>query len=844
MGFILRMAWRDTRASRRRLLLYSSTIVLGIAALVAVGAFSVNLRKTLGDEPRRLLGADLRVGLSTWPNAALIRYAASSGAELAPQKLLSSPLSGPSLVASREAVQVVAVDAGFPFYGEFLAEPAEAIARLRLGERVAIVDPRLAERYHLRVGQAIGLAAGTFTVAGIVKAMPGESSLMLSLSGRAFIPWSAAVPSAVPEHGNYRIYFRLPASAKAAAVAAEIKSRFGADLPIVMTADQLGQNIDRAVVAGSRFFSLVVFIALFLGAIGVASALQVYVQERLVSIGILRCLGASAGRALLIYLIQAAGLGLCGAIGGGLVGVGLQFALPWLTQDLLPIRLEVFLAWSPVLAGMGAGFAVCLVFALLPLLAVRRVSPLAALRSEAVQAAYRDPWRILVWLAIVAAVVGFARWQTQAWTPAAFYTLALVVACGMFAGLAQMVVAVGRRVIPARGPFVLRHGAGNLHRPHNRTTLLLVSLGMGLFLVLTVYLCRATLRRDFAGENNPNLVLSEIGDGDLAGVNAAVRAHALQTLRQIPVLALTVEAINGKKFVREAEPGRRGPARRGLGGEFDGKVQATRRGALLPSEQLVAGVFPAAAAAGDAIIPITVAQWLTVARPPGHPVFKLGDEVVWNVEGVPVRTQIVGVRQVRGMAVEPNYAVVFPAGAVEGAPAKQLLLLRSPSAAATARLSEDLARSFPTVKAWDIAALLETMERIFAKLAAVVDFVAFFTIATGLIILASAVVAGRHQRARESVLLRTMGATRGQLRAIQLVEYGAVGLLAGTLGCGLAEIASVLLARFVLHLPPGGGEGGMLLAGALLAGATVVTGVLADRGLSRLSPLEILRQET
>lgn len=843
MGFVLRMAWRDTRASRRRLLLYSSTIVLGIAALVAVGAFSVNLRKTLGDEPRRLLGADLRVGLSTWPNVGLIRYAEGVGAELAPQQLLSSPLGGAGLVASREAVQVVAVDPAFPFYGEFHAEPAEAIARLRRGERVAIVDPRLAERYHLQLGQTISLATGTYTVAGIVKGMPGESSLMLSLSGRAFIPWSAAGAAAAPRHGNYRIYFRLPASAKAAAVAAEIKSRFGADLPIVMTADQLGQTIDRAVVNGSRFFSLVVFIALFLGAIGVASALQVYVRERLVSIGILRCLGASAGRALLIYLTQAAGLGVCGAIGGGLLGVGLQFALPWLTQDLLPLRLEVFLALPPVLAGMGAGFAVCLVFALLPLLAVRKVSPLSALRSEAAQAAYRDPAQILVWLAIVAAVAGFARWQTQGWIPAGFYTLALVVACGTFAGLAQIVVTVARKVIPSRGPFVLRHGAGNLHRPHNRTTLLLVSLGMGLFLVLTVYLCRATLRRDLAGENNPNLVLSEIGDGDLAGVTAAVRAHALQTLRQIPVLALTVESINGQKFVAEQRFARRGPPRRGIG-DFDGKVQATRRGTLLPAEQLVAGVYPAAAAAGDAIIPITVAQWLTVARPPRQPVFKLDDEVVWNVEGVPVRTRIVGVRQVQGMMVEPNYAVVFPAGAVEGAPAKQLLLLRSPSAAATAGLSEDLARSFPAVKALDLAALLETMERIFAKLSAVVDFVAFFTIATGLIILASSVVAGRHQRARESILLRTMGATRSQLRAIQLVEYGAVGLLAGTLGCGLAEIASVLLARFVLHLPPGGGEGGMLLAGAALAGMTVATGVLADRGLSRLSPLEILRQET
>ena len=843
MGFILRMAWRDTRASRRRLLLYSSTIVLGIAALVAIGAFSVNVRKTLGDEPQRLLGADLRVGLSTWPNPGLIRYAESLGAELTPQKVLSSPLDRRARIMSSEAVQIVAVGATFPFYGDFVATPADAIARLRRGERVAIIDPRLAERQHLSVGQTITLATGTFTVAGIVQAMPGESSLMLSLSGRAFIPWAAAGIPVAPTHGTYRIYLRLPSTAKAAAVAAEIKSRFGADFPIVMTAEELGQNIDRAVVAGSHFLSLVVFVALFLGAIGVASALQVYVQERLVSIAILRCLGASSARAPLIYLTQAAGLGLCGAVGGGALGTGLQFALPWLTRDLLPLRLEVFLAWQPLLTGMGVGFAVCLIFTLLPLLAVRRVTPLAALRSEADTPAYRDPTRALVWLAIAAAVVGFAWWQTRGWLPALFYTLALAVALGMFAGAAQLVSALAHRLIPSRWPFVLRHGAGNLHRPHNRTTLLLVSLGMGLFFVLTIYLTRATLRRDFSGQNSPNLVLSEIPDQDFAGVTAAVREHHLQTLRQIPVLALTVASINGQSFVAPVS-GERGQRARRPEFHFDGKAQATRRGELLPNEELVAGVFPVTAGAGDAVIPITVAQWLTAARAGGRPIFTLGDEVVWNVEGVPVRTKVVGVRQQRGMAVEPNFAVVFPTGAVEGAPAKQILLLRSPSAAATAQLSNSLASSFPAVRAWDIAAFLETVERVFAKVAVVVDFVAFFTIATGLIILASSVLAGRHQRARESVLLRTLGATRSQLRTIQFVEYSAIGILAAAMGCGLAEGASFLLARFVLHLPPGGGTAEMLLAAALLASVTVATGVLADRGLSQLSPLEILRQET
>jgi putative ABC transport system permease protein len=847
MNFILRMAWRDTRASRRRLLLYSSTIVLGIAALVAVGAFSVNVRKTVGDQPKRLLGSDMRVGLGAWPNPKFSAYLNSTGARVARQKLFSSTLSGPNLAPSRQSVQVVAIDGPFPFYGEFLAAPREATARLRRGERVAIVDPRVAERYHLTIGSPITLTTGTYLVAGVVSDLPGESSLMLSLTGRVFVPWSTlgAEPSgaAAPSRGNYRLYLAWPSAVHLADTAAEIKSRFAADFPIVMTSEELGKQVDDAIIAGSRFFSLVVFVALFLGAIGVATALQVYVQERLPSIAILRCLGLGSGRAMLIYLLQAAGLGGCGAVGGGLLGLMVQFALPALIKDFFPVHLEVFFAWVPVVKGMAAGFGVCMVFTLLPLLPIRLVSPLAALRSESGPRDARDPARILGWVLIAAAVAGFARLETQAWKPALYYTLALTIAFGVFAATALLVTIVARQTIPSSLPFAIRHGAANLHRPHNRTTLLLVSLGLGLFLVLTIYLTRSTLRRDFAGENSPNLILSDIADEDVAGVTKAVTEQHLPILRQIPVLSLKLESINGKRFMPESPADRAGRRARLLP-NFDGHAQGTIRGELLRAETLVEGEFPARARSGEPVVPVTVAQWMSSGKAGPGQIFRVGDEAVWEVEGVALHTRIVGVRRHQGMAVEPNFAVVFPPGAVDGAPAKTLLFIRSPAPAATAQLSNLLAGSFPRVRSFDIAVLLETVERVFAKVSLVVDFVAFFTVATGMIILASAVVAGRHQRARESVLLRSLGATRRQLRTIQLVEYASVGLLAGLFGCGLAGLANFLLAKFLLKIPAGGGWGELALAAAVMVAVTVATGVFADRGLARLSPLEILREET
>jgi putative ABC transport system permease protein len=834
MNVILRLAWRDTRASRRRLLLYSGTIVLGIAALVAVGSFGANLRKTMGDQPKRLLGGDLRVGLSSWPNPAFQAYMDSIGAVEAREKIFNSPLSAPGRDTPRQSVLVLAIGGPFPLYGELTAAPAGAVDRFRRGERVALIDSQVAERYRLKPGDPITLAGAGYTVAGVIGDMPGAAAQMFVLTGQVVVPWSAAVPDVAagkpPKRGNYRLFFRLPAGADEAAVATEVKNRFPDAFPVIMTSAELGKNIDTALLQTSRFFSLVLFISLFLGAIGVASAFHVYVQERLPTVAILRCLGASVAESIGVYLCQALALGCVGAVGGALVGLAAQRAIPRLVQSFLPVHLEVFLAWKPVLAGMAAGLCISFVFTLLPLLPIRRVSPLSALRSDFSPGPGADPARAVVWGLIAAAVAGFAYWQTRSLPVMLAYTVALAFAFGVFAGAAALLTFAIRRFFPSGAPYVLRQGVANLHRPRNRTLLLLLSLGLGIFLVLTIYLVRSTLLSDFGGEASANVVVSNVPDEDAATVLGLAGSEKMRVLRQIPSLRVSVESVDGKPPV----------PRRGSRMPEGNLFAATYRDRLLPYEHLVEGSFTGRVQPGSPVVPVTVAMWTTGRGG----LFRLGDEVVWNVAGVPVRTRIVGVRRIEGLHLEPNFAVLFPAGALDGAPKETILLLRSPNSAGTARLERSVAAASPKAQVLDLAVLLEAIDRIFSRVALVVDFIAFFTVATGLVILAAAVVAGRHQRARESVLLRSLGATRGQLRWIQLTEYSVLGILSGAVGCGLAAGANALLAHFLLNLPPSGGALDIAVATTAIVAVTVATGVFADRGLSRLSPLEILREET
>jgi len=839
MKFILRMAWRDSRRSRRRLLLYSSTIVLGIAALVAVGSLGANLRQTVADQPRRLLGADLRVGLDNWPNPEFQRFMDATGAREAREKIFPDKLTFQGS-ATPQAIQVVAIDGPYPFYGEFTTDPADGVARLRRGERVVLLDPTVAQRLHIKAGDVITIGSGRYVVAGIVRESPGDSSFSLYLTTRAYIPWSS-LPEAPgtaqkPVHGNYRLYFQMPAGADTEAIAAEIKSRFLSFYPVVATADGQAKTVENAIGAGSRFFSMVVFVALFLGAIGVASTLHIYIQERLRTVAILRCVGATATEATGIYLCQAAALGICGSIGGALAGVALQLVLPGLLQDLLPFHLQVAFAWKPVAAGMAAGFGLCMVFTLLPLLGIRRTSPLSALRGDADNALAGDPLRIAVWAMIAAAVFGFAWLQTRHWGSALAYTLGLAVAFAVFAGAAQLVSMAARRCMPKWAPYPVRQGLANLYRPRNRTTLLLLSLGLGIFIVLTVYLVRSTLLRELTGENTPNLVLGQIADSDLDPILAAIKTQRATILKRVSILDVTLESVNGKPW-KGKMGGPTGQVGRAL---FSGKVQATFRDALLPSETLVAGSFTGHVQPGAPVIPISVARWLTSQfRGPLH----LGDEAVWDVEGVPIDTRIAGIHKIEGFRdLNQPFSLVFPLGAVDAAPKKTLLLIRTRTPADSAALQR-AAGAYRNIRVFDIAFLIDTVQRVLAKVIVVVDFIAFFTIATGMVILAASVITGRHQRARESVLLRVLGASRAQLRCIQLTEYAVLGALSAVLGGGLATLANALIARYLLHLPAWVGYFDLSVAAFSVVAVAVITGVFADRGIANLPPLEILREE-
>lgn len=842
MRFILSMAWRDSRASRRRLALYSLSIVLGIAALVSIGSFTANVRRAIDAEANGLLGADLFVTSPAPLAAPVLDYLRGLGAEIATERMFSSMMTFP---ASRRLrlVQVHALQGPFPFYGKFETDPAGAASLLGAGGDMVLLEPTLLAQFDVRVGDRVRLGRKLFTVAGALRKIPGEAPGVAMMAPRAYIPMAALRDTGLTGGealARYRAMAKLPPGRDAGAVARDMREKFPGMRLSFETVEERKRNLGDALRHLDGFLSLVGFVALILGGIGIASALHTHIREKLPTVAVLRCLGASARQSFSVYLAQGLALGFCGAAAGALLGVAVQKFIPALAKGLLPIDVDFFVSWPDIARGAGAGIMISVLFSLLPLLSVRRIPPLAALRSEAAEGAAgsRDPWRIAVAALIVGAVAGFAVWQTGRVPVGLGFAGMLGLGFLSLGGLALAVSWAARRFVPKGLPYVVRQGFANLHRPNNRTVLLLLSLGLGTFQVLTLLLVRTTLVseiRGAGGAGRPNLVLFDIQDDQIAPLKeVAAKAGAL-VAESAPIVTMKIASVRGVAVEKLlAEPGAHMPA-----WALRREYRSTFRGSLSGTERVVQGAFTGRAEPGEAPVPVSVEEGLARDMQ-----LHLGDEIDWDVQGQAVRSRVGSIRSVEWRRLEPNFFVVFPQGVLEAAPKTYVAAIHTSSPAQSAAVQRAAVEAFPNVTAIDLTLVMETLDGIFSKVEFAIEFMALFTVATGLVVLVGAIVTGRHQRLRESVLLRTLGASRRQVTLIQLVEYAVLGVQAAVVGGLLAVAGNALLARYVFHVAASAPAGQVLGAVAAVAVLTVVTGFIVSRGITDHPPLQILRQET
>jgi len=847
MGFVLRMAAREIRAAPRRLLLLMGSIAIGVAALVAIDSFTDNLRDSVRGQAQALLGADLALsGRQPLPKAAerVLDTLVARGSRVARLTSFSGMAYVPRTSGTR-LVQVAAVEAGYPFYGEIRTAPAAAWRELQRGGRV-VVDPSLLTALVARVGDTLALGEARFVISGTIISAPGNVGVRAAFGPRIYIP-AGDLPSTrllgFGSRAEYEAYVRLPPKASPQALAERFRPGLLPERVRVRTVAEDQENLNDALGRLAGYLGLVALIALLLGGIGVASGVVVFIRQRLETIAVLRCLGASARLVLAVYAAEAAAMGLAGSVAGAAAGVLVQRLLPGLLAGLLPVDVRPMVSPRAVALGVGMGLWVALAFALLPLLAIRRVPPLAALRRDIEPERVRrlDPWRLAAAAALAASTVALAALQVGSWRQGAIFAAGVAAALLVLWGASWTLIRGARRWLPGYWPYVWRQGVANLHRPSNQTTTVVLAIGFGAFLLGTLFLVQYNLLRTLritGGPARPNVVLFDIQSDQLATVERETAAAGYRSAGPVPIVPMRIQSINGRPVTlaladtSRGEDGGPGPRN---GWALRREYRSTYRDTLVASEHLVGGRWWTRGAS-----PAQVSVERDLAHELGVVV---GDRIVWDVQGVPLPTRVASLREVDWARFEPNFFVVFAPGALERAPQTYVTLTRIDRAADRGAFQRRIAERLPNVTTVDLSSVQETLERLIDRVLLAIRFMALLTLGTGTLVLVGALATSRLQRIREGALLRTLGATRAQLLRIVLAEYLSLGLLAAAVALVLAGVAGWALARFLfegkfaLPLLPFAGLGVAVVA------LTVAVGLANSREVLRRPPLEVLRSE-
>nr|WP_242920683.1 FtsX-like permease family protein [Pontibacter liquoris] len=837
------MAWRDSRRNRGKLALFISSIVLGIAALVAINSFSENLKTDIDNQAKSLIGADLVIASNKELEPAMQQLIDSIavGGDRSDEVRFVSMVYFPASKGTR-LVQVRALEGGFPYFGAIEALPANASRSFRQGGRKALVDQTLLLQFNSRPGDSIKVGELTFEIAGALQKIPGQTAITATVAPAVYIPREYLDATHLLQKGSrisYYFYYKLAPKTDADALVKKLKPRleeagFGYD-----TVNSRKESTGKAYEDLAHFLALVGFVALLLGCVGVASAVHVYIREKLATIGVLRCLGVSGRQAFLIYLFQVMAMGLIGSVAGAILGSLIQLYLPQLFQSFLPVDVTVAVSWVAVTEGIAIGLTISVLFALLPLLAIRNVSPLITLRAGIEHlSSPKDPLRWAVYGLILAFIFVFAFFQLGSWLQALWFTAGVVVAFVVLALLARGMMWVVRRFFPVNWGYVWRQSLANLYRPNNQTLLLTVSVGLGTALIATLFLMQRLLLSEVAisgSENQPNLVLFDIQTAQKAQVVSMVKGQGLPVLQLVPVVTMRLEEMNGLTAADVRKDTTLGIPDWAYTREY----RVTYRDSLIDSEKTAAGTWTGTVQPGsNAPVPISLeekyAERLKV---------KLGDTLVFNVQGALVPTVIKHLREVEWNRVQSNFLVLFPKGVLDDAPQFHVLMTHTTSDAQSAGFQRALVQRFPNVSAIDLGLILQTLDDILSKISFVIRFMALFSISTGLLVLVGSVNISKYQRVKESVLLRTLGASRRQILTINAFEYFLLGALAAGTGIVLAVGASWALAVFsfeVNFVPDFSPLLPVFLGITLL---TMVIGMLNSRGILNRPPLEVLRRE-
>ncbi|MEO7191019.1 MAG: FtsX-like permease family protein [Vicinamibacterales bacterium] len=847
MMFVLRMAWRETRTSWARLGFFFLCVGLGVASIIVLRSVVQDVRITLMREARSLLGADIVVQTQR-PWTPELRAQIGSLLEAVPPRNQTEVVDTQTMAASVGAtsggqvklVELRGVEQAFPFYGTIDLTSGPYSHDL-LEDRGAVVQPELLSALDVKLGDRILLAGQPFTVRGVIARDRSQRGGGIAFGPRVYVDLAALRQTSMLAYGSRvsnQLLLQLSSDSQVTVATESLRQALRNQLVSVRSWQTLEDRIGRSLSTAENYLSLVGFAIVVLGGIGVRSVTRVIVRQKIRSVAILKCLGVSSGQVLTIYLIQVLGLAALGSLVGLALSVIALQAIP--TSVLIPLGLtSVGVTWASAVQGITVGLLVSALFAAVPLLEIRGVKPLLLLRADGASTSRRDPWTWTAGVLISAALAAVAVWQADSVRAGAYISGGLLVVTSVLYLCSLVLVRLTRPLQSSRS-FALRHAAVSLARPGNQTRVILISVGLGCFVVVGVRATEQDLLREMSaqvGESSPDLVLIDIQEDQVGSLGNTIGAYLRSPARITPLMRGRVVQVDGRRVqlptleaVREH-------------GKLVREFGLTFRDHLESNEHIVSGAFWSSASNDPPGEPVEVSveeRMATEAR------LSVGDTMRFDIAGMPVRGRVTSIRAVAWDDTQ-NGGFVFvlrPGAAVARLPHNYVAFLQvRQTGDDRGELQRAVVRTHPNVSAIDVRDIVASIREVVDNVTVGITIVGLVTLVGGVLILVGAVAMTKFQRLYETAIYRTLGASAGRIAAMMAIEYALIGCLAGALGGAGGAAMSWGLARFLFDIPWQPAPTLMLLAismtGALVSGV----GVAASADVLLRKPLATLAEE-
>ncbi len=865
MNFVLNMARREMRASWHRLLFFFLCIALGVGSIVALRSLIQNVKTAVLREARSLITADVQLGTNNHWNAeaqAVIEKYRHSPLVLDYTEVLETatmlrPVTNQT--ATPKLSELKAVREQFPFYGEMKLKDGVRYRHALLKGQGALSTPSLLAQFDLKVGDQIQLGNLAFTIRGVIEAEPGNTLNSFSLGPRVFVDYADAAAAGLFGFGSrarYRALFKTRDGA-AETVRQQIKNDLRSQPTISVRSYRDTENrLSESLMQVENFMSLIGLVILVLGGIGISSVTRVFIQQKMKTIAILKCLGGDNRRVLGTYLVQVLLLGLFGSLLGILLARITAYAVPKYFADRLPSNIEFGLTWQATLQGLLIGILIALLFSVLPLLQIRQIKPSLVLRNEASvnppnRKWWRIDWRRIDWLRVVTAMVvtlgliALAGWQAGSLKIGAIF-LAGLAATALILNLAATLLVKSLRQIRHLRSFAVRQGVNSLWRPGNQTKVILLAVGLGAFFIIAVRLLQANLVNEFkVGFNHgaEDMYLIDIQRDQRAGLNELISSQAGYSSKFVPVMRMRIVQLNNE--VINVEPldatdpsGSKADDKHKRARNFlDREYTVTYRGTLQDNETLIAGKFwdDTPSSQPEVSIDEITSENLKV---------KVGETITFDLIGQRLSAKITSIRRVDWRNSRLGFFIVFRPGPLDAAPQNFVTAIKGPPQGdARSQFQRELVTRFPNVSVIDVLDIIAAVRKVVDNITTIVTFVGGFIFLSGLLILIGSIAMTKYHRLYESAILKTLGARKKLIITITLIEYAVLGLLAGLIGSIAAIALTWAISKYALEIPwsftPSINFAG--IAATLLL--VTIIGILSSWDVMIKKPLGILRAE-